>query len=179
MRGIFVLLALLAAGVRTLRAQDSTAAVTDDSLRTEPDSAFVPDNVVYDSAAAAAVARTPVSPMGGLWRSLLIPGWGQAKLNRKLTGALFITWEGVTLGMSIKTAHELRYLERTHSTSIASKRQEKQDWLVLLAFNHLFAGVEAFVAAHLWDFPEDLQVSASPLPEGGFGASVRLPVRFP
>ena len=47
------------------------------------------------------------------WRSLLLPGWGQAKLNRKLTGALFVAWEGVTLGMSIKTSHELSYLRRT------------------------------------------------------------------
>ncbi len=178
MRRTLLLIALLVPGPGTLLAQDSTAAIVDDSLWAEPDSAFTPDNVVFDSAAAAAVSRPPVSPMGGFWRSLLIPGWGQAKLNRKLTGALFLTWEGVTLGMSIKTAHELNYLRRTKSGSIAAKRQEKEDWLVLLGFNHLFAGIEAYVAAHLWDFPEDLQVSATPLPGGGFGASVRLPVRF-
>ena len=173
------LIALLLLTAGSLQGQDSTSTVVVDSLWTDsPDSAYAPDNVVYDSAAAAAVSRSPVSPMGGFWRSLLIPGWGQAKLNRKLTGALFITWEGVTLGMSVKTSHELRYLQRTNSSSVAAKRQEKQDWLVLLAFNHLFAGIEAFVSAHLWDFPEDLEVSAVPLPEGGFGASVRLPVRF-
>jgi hypothetical protein len=177
-RGRLLLIALLALGRTALVAQDSAAVAPPDSIFAEPDSAFLPDEAPYDSAAAAARARSPVSPMGGLWRSLLIPGWGQAKLNRKLTGALFITWEGVTLGMSIKSAHELNYLRRTGSLKVASKRQEKQDWLVLLAFNHLFAGVEAFVSAHLWDFPEDLEVSAVPLPEGGFGASIRLPVRF-
>ncbi len=178
MRRALLLGALLLSGAQPVPAQDSTATVVDDSLWAEPDSAFIPDNVVFDSAAAAAVSRPPVSPMGGFWRSLLIPGWGQAKLNRKLTGALFLTWEGVTLGMSIKASHELNYLRRTNSSSIAGKEQEKQDWLVLLAFNHLFAGIEAYVAAHLWDFPEDLEVSAMPLPGGGFGASVRLPVRF-
>ena len=178
MRRALLLGALLLSGAQPLPAQDSTTAIVEDSLWAVPDSAFTPDNVVFDSAAAAAMSRPPVSPMGGFWRSLLIPGWGQAKLNRKLTGALFLTWEGVTLGMSIKASHELNYLRRTNSSSIAGKEQEKQDWLVLLAFNHLFAGIEAYVAAHLWDFPEDLEVSAMPLPGGGFGASVRLPVRF-
>jgi hypothetical protein len=117
--------------------------------------------------------------MGALWRSILIPGWGQAKLNRKLTGALFVTWEGVTLGMSIKTSHELRYLRRTRSGSVSAKAKERQDWLVLLGFNHLFAAIEAYVSAHLWDFPDDLEVRAVPMPGGGVGATVRLPVRFP
>ena len=179
MKTVMLLGLLVVAGATSLRAQDSTTAIVDDSLWANPDSAYAPDNVVFDSAAAVAVSRSPVSPMGALWRSLLIPGWGQAKLNRKLTGALFITWEGVTLGMSIKASHELDYLRRTNSSSVAAKDQEKQDWLVLLAFNHLFAGIEAYVSAHLWDFPEDLQVSATPLPGGGFGASIRLPVHFP
>jgi hypothetical protein len=116
--------------------------------------------------------------MGALWRSLLIPGWGQAKLNRKLTGALFVVWEGVTIGMSIKTSHELAYLRETGSGSVRSKEKERQDWLVLLGFNHLFSAIEAYVSSHLWDFPEDLDITAGPLP-GGVGASVRVPFRLP
>jgi hypothetical protein len=122
--------------------------------------------------------KAPVTPMGALWRSILVPGWGQAKLNRKLTGALFVTWEGVTLGMSLKTSHELRYLRRTGSSSVSAKEQERQDWLVLLAFNHLFSAIEGYVSAHLWDFPQDLQVRAMPVP-GGIGGSVSVPFRFP
>lgn len=141
------------------------------------------DSVAVDSVATvppadtAVFARAPTSPMGALWRSLLVPGWGQAKLNRKLTGALFVVWEGVTLGMSIKTSHELAYLRRTGSTSVSSKKQERQDWLVLLAFNHLFSAIEGYVSSHLWDFPEDLEVTAAPVP-GGVGASVRIPFRL-
>lgn len=123
--------------------------------------------------------KAPTSPMGALWRSILIPGWGQAKSNRKLTGALFVVWEGVTLGMSIKTNHELNYLRRTGSASVRAKEKERQDWLVLLAFNHLFSAIEAYVSAHLWDFPEDLEVRAAPLPGGGAGAGIRLPFRLP
>ncbi|HET9515144.1 MAG TPA: hypothetical protein VFO95_14540, partial [Gemmatimonadales bacterium] len=91
--------------------------------------------------------RSPVSPMGGFFRSLVIPGWAQAKLGRRLTGGLFLAWEGVTLGMSIKADRELQYLKERGDTdeAIEGKRQEREDWLVLLAFNHLFAGLEAFV----------------------------------
>jgi len=119
----------------------------------------------------------PVSPMGAFWRSLLIPGWGQAKLNRKLTGALFIGFEGIALGMVVKSNHQLEYIKRTGSQSdIEAKEQEREDWITLLLFNHLLSGVEAYVAAHLWDFPADLQLQAGP---GDYSASVTVPVRFP
>jgi hypothetical protein len=110
--------------------------------------------------------------MGAFFRSLLIPGWGQAKLNRKLTGGIFVAWEGVTLGMTLKTSHELNYLRRTGSGRVSVKEQEKEDWIVLLAFNHLLSALEAYVSAHLWDFPDDLELRAVP---GGVGGQLSLP----
>jgi hypothetical protein len=121
------------------------------------------------------LTRQYISPFNALWRSLLIPGWGQARLNRKLAGGMFVAWEGVTVGMSLKTRRELRYLRRTNSARAEDKRQEHEDWLVLLAFNHLFAGLEAYVSAHLADFPGDLRLEAVP---GGIGAAVSFPVRI-
>ena len=44
-----------------------------------------------------------------------------------------------------------------------------------LVFNHLFAGLEAYVGAHLADFPGDLNIRAVP---GGVGASLSVPVRL-
>ena len=35
--------------------------------------------------------------------------------------------------------------------------QEREDWIVLLVFNHLLAGAEAFVSANLYDFPATLK----------------------
>ena len=145
-----------------LAAQDSTAATPADTValavpRQGPDSLPL---------------RT--SPMGAFWRSFLLPGWGQARLGRKLTGGIFVAWEGTTLGMSIKTRHELAYLRRTNSERAEDKRREHEDWLVLLAFNHLFAGLEAYVSGHLTDFPADLSLQAAP---GGFGASISVPFR--
>jgi hypothetical protein len=121
------------------------------------------------------LTRKYISPFNALWRSLLIPGWGQARLNRKLPGGILVAWEGVTLGMTLKTRSELRYLRRTGSGRADEKRQEHEDWVVLLAFNHLFAGLEAFVSAHLADFPGDLRFQAVP---GGFGASVSFPIQL-
>jgi hypothetical protein len=119
--------------------------------------------------------RSYISPFNAFWRSFLIPGWGQARLNRKLTGGIFVAWEGLTLGMSLKTRRELRYLRRNNSSRGDAKRQEHEDWVVLLAFNHLFSGLEAYVSAHLDDFPGDLQIQAVP---GGFGASISVPIRI-
>ena len=130
----------------------------------------------HPSTAPRDTTRQYISPFNALWRSLLIPGWGQARLNRKLAGGMFVAWEGVTLGMSLKTGSELRYLRRTTSARANDKRQEHEDWLVLLAFNHLFAGLEAYVSAHLADFPGDLRFQAVP---GGIGAAISLPLHHP
>jgi hypothetical protein len=154
------LLLLLAGSARTLSAQDTTRA-----RRAALPTLAGPDTL----------ARQYISPFNALWRSLLIPGWGQARLNRKLTGGMFVAWEGVTLGMTLKTRSELRYLRRIGSGRGDAKRQEHEDWLVLLAFNHLFSGLEAFVSAHLADFPGDLRFEAVP---GGVGAALSFPVRL-
>jgi hypothetical protein len=106
-------------------------------------------------------------------RSLLLPGWGQSVLGRRTTGAVFVFWEGVTLGMTLKSAHQLSYLRRADAARpeeerdqelLDSKKAEFQDWLVLFIFNHLFSAAEAFVSANLWDFPEEI-IAIRPLPD--------------
>ncbi|HSM15683.1 MAG TPA: hypothetical protein VK845_01630 [Gemmatimonadales bacterium] len=133
------------------------------------------DGGAQSEAVADTTARRQVSPMGAFLRSLALPGWGQAKLDRKLTGGVFIAWEGVTLAMSIKANHELGYLRRINSSRVEAKKQEREDWLILLAFNHLFAGLEAYVSAHLWDFPGDIKIRA--LPDGSVSAGFSIPLR--
>ncbi len=116
----------------------------------------------------------PISPLGAFGRSLLLPGWGQAVLGRRGTGAFFIFWEGIALTMTVKSVRQLHYQEDIglHPDSLDNKRAEFEDWLVLLVFNHLVAGAEAFVSAHLWDFPADL--AARSLPGGSIGIGVNL-----
>src|SRR5213078_3390312 len=113
----------------------------------------------------------PTSPLAAMGRSLLLPGWGQSVLQRRVTGAVFVFWEGVTLTMTLKASHQLQYDRAIGSDKVKAKKQEVQDWLVLLVFNHLFAGAEAYVAAQLWDFPAEAEIRALPT---GFGVGIRL-----
>lgn len=116
----------------------------------------------------------PISPLGALWRSLLLPGWGQSVLGRRLTGAVFLFWEGITMTMTLKSLQQLEYQKRIDAETVAAKREEIQDWAVLWGFNHLMAAAEAFVAAQLWDFPAELRTSWTAA--GTLGA--RLNIRF-
>lgn len=173
--GVLLLACLLLAAPAT--AQDSTSVPA-----AAPDSAAVPDSAAAVLAPARATdsvptIRPPVSPMGAFWRSLVLPGWGQAQLGRRTAGAFFLAFEGVALGMTLTTSSQLKYLEETNSGSVDSKKQQQQDWLVLLGLNHLLSAMEAYVSAHLWDFPGDLSIQAAP--NGGVSGSVSVPVRLP
>jgi hypothetical protein len=116
----------------------------------------------------------PVTPAGAFLRSLILPGWGQARLNRNVTGGLFLVWEGVCATMVWKAQWQLDYA-RARNKFVASHTQEREDWIVLLVFNHLLAGAEAYVSAHLYDFPATLK--ARSLPGGATGIGVEVPLR--
>jgi hypothetical protein len=155
-------LVLVAIGPSRLAAQDTT--------RARPDTG----RIVFPGDTMPRGVR----PMGAFWRSFLIPGWGQAVTDRPLTGAVFVAWEGVTAMMTLKAQQEANYLKHIHSTSLGLKRQEVQDWLVLWIFNHLFSGAEAYVSAHLRDFPPSLKLQALPGRQGGGirGVGVTIPL---
>ena len=171
---IAVLLSVMAAA--PLGAQDSVP---------PPPAAAAPDTAPRraDSGVAAAPRDTttpelkrPISPGGALIRSLLIPGWGQAKLGRGLTAGFFLAVEGASLGMALKANSELQHFKATGDPRADDKSQEREDWLVIMGVNHLIAGIEAYVSAYLWDFPGDLRLQATP---NGTAATIAIPVRFP
>ena len=129
-----------------------------------------------DTLSPAQVSDTTqrMKPLSAFWRSLLLPGWGQSATGRHVTGAVFVAWEGVTMMMTLKAQQEANYLQSIGSGHVNTKRQEVQDWLVLWVFNHLFSGAEAYVSAHLQDFPRDLKLRAFP---NGVGVTLPLPHR--
>ena len=118
--------------------------------------------------------RSPVTPGGAFLRSLAIPGWGQARLGRNVTGGLFLAFEGVAGAMVWKSSWQLEWA-RTRGKFVASHRQEREDWIVLLVFNHLLSGAEAYVSALLYDFPAALTVRR--LPGGATDIGVSIPLR--
>jgi hypothetical protein len=126
-------------------------------------------------AADTTAHRPRPRPFNYFFRSLAVPGWGQAALNRKVTGGIFVAFEGISLGMMLKTNTELHYLEATKSDLVSAKRAERQDWVVALVMTHLFSALEAYVSANLFDFPADLNMRV--LPGGRTGIGVSFPVR--
>ena len=54
------------------------------------------------------------------------------------------------------------------------RRQQREDWLSFGVFFLLLGGADAFVAAHLAEFPEPLEVAIRPLPDMGFELGLSL-----
>lgn len=62
---------------------------------------------------------------------------------------------------------------------VDSRSQQVQDWAALGVFILLLSGADAFVSAHLMDFPEPLTVDAVPGQMGRIEVGVELPVGGP
>jgi hypothetical protein len=134
--------------------------------------------------------KPPISPRRAFFYSFLLPGYSQSRLGRHKAGATFMLVEAIALGMireSAADAHEARRLvgdslivsyvdpsgnaaitrgpARFDDNYIRTREAHVEDWVALLVANHLFAGADAFVAAHLWDIPARLGFRV--VPHGG------------
>ncbi len=57
---------------------------------------------------------------------------------------------------------------------VDSREEQREDWVAVAVFTLLMSGVDAFVSAHLQNFPEPLTVEGDP--EGRIEVAVRVPV---
>lgn len=58
-----------------------------------------------------------------------------------------------------------------------ARAQQREDWIALSLFLILLDGVDAFVSAHLWNFPEPIVIEPGPGPGGSLlEIGVRLPL---
>ena len=72
----------------------------------------------------------------------------------------------VTFTVNGTTAKPLSYGPNAYTEDlIRTRRLHVEDWMAVLAFNHLLAGADAFVSAQLWDVP--VKMAAVPRPDGG------------
>jgi hypothetical protein len=146
--------------------------------------------------AARTTVRPPLSPRRAFLTSLIAPGYAQSVLGRPNAAALFIVTEAIGLLMVRETATELRQARRLQDDSVAlyfvhpltgepdtiyqsarypsalvrARRAHLEDWIAALVANHVIAGADAFVAAHLWDVPIRVGFRRAP---GGAAVSAR------
>jgi len=114
------------------------------------------------------LAGPPIRPKTALLRSLLIPGWGQASLDRGTAGATYFALEAGSIAMLLFAKQELATARRAARDStfvndstlgpppelgarVRVRRLQVEDWAALIFFTHLFSAADAFVSAHLWD----------------------------
>jgi hypothetical protein len=138
--------------------------------------------------------QPPITPRRAFLLSLAVPGLAQSRLDRGSAGALFASVEAGALTMvrrSLRDVQEVRRFrvdslpvefvvrqdgalqptggrlpDRYSQTLERQRRLQVEDWLAVVAFNHLIAAADAFVSAQLWDVP--LDVTAHPAPRGAW-----------
>lgn len=192
-RALGALLLLLAPAVSGAQQLDSarTGAVRPVAPATGPDAPRIA-RVEDDS------LRSPITPRRAFLYSFLVPGAGQAKLDRGYAGAMFFLIEVSAITLARRSAEDLRIARRFAGDSIPlrytvdpitgapaldangdpqvaawrlprydgayvrTRKLHYEDWLAVVAFNHLFAGADAFVAAQLWDLPGKIGLRHTP-----------------
>ncbi len=120
--------------------------------------------------------RSGPSPMGAFWRSLILPGWGQFAADRPGRGVFYVTAQAATLYMVIRTQQRINRADDNGDTGLAdSRREQREDWIVLAGFWSLASAVDAWVSAHMWGFEGEVV----PPPDGSVGVAyqVSIPVR--
>lgn len=157
--------------------------------------AVVPRPAAVVDTARSTNARSPLSPRRAFLYSLAAPGYGQTVLGRPTAAAIFVFAEALAAVMIFESSASLREARRLTRDSLVyvrsepdgkpifapapfpptlvrSRQAQVEDWIAVLVANHLFAGADAFVAAHLWDVP----IRIAPRPAS---RSMHVGTRFP
>jgi hypothetical protein len=110
----------------------------------------------------------------GLLAPVPAAGVGPGAARSQADRGIFVAW-GRHPRHEPQDPPQLAYLRRNDSSAPRTSDASTRTGIVLLAFNHLFAGLEAYVSAHLADFPDDLRFQAVP---GGVAATMSVPFRL-
>ena len=163
------------------------------SLVASPATAQQRDTVVRVVAPTDSL-KPPITPRRAFLYSFLAPGYSQSVLGRHKAAMALLFVEAVSVVMireSAADAHEARRMvndtvvvsygpkgkaaettgPRFGGAEVRTREAHVEDWVALLVANHLFAGADAFVAAHLWDVQAHLGLRVLP---GGARVSASL-----
>lgn len=85
--------------------------------------------------------------------------------------------EGVTEPAAVQARLDADPTLRDLTGLVEARRQQREDWTAVAIFLVLLSGVDAFVSAHLQNFPAPLDLNAQPVGDGRLELSVgvRLP----
>jgi hypothetical protein len=64
--------------------------------------------------------------------------------------------------------------DQQQRSRVKARRLHFEDWIAMLAFNHLFSAADAFVSSQLWDLPAQVELRALPR---GTGIGLSIPFR--
>ncbi len=137
------------------------------------------------------VARSPYSPRGAFFRSLVLPGWGQSYVGAAGRGAVYFSLAGgsawmawVARGQRQDALDQQAWLRETGAIAptdrtglVEARSQQVEDWVALTVFFFFAAGADAYVAAYLSDFDERMGVT--PGSDGSFQIRATIPVQWP
>lgn len=94
-------------------------------------------------------AKVRLTPKGALWRSALVPGWGQLRNGRHFKAVLFAAAGGGFAGAGISETRNLNRADASERQAAAGRRNTR---LLLLIATATFSALDAYVDAHLADF---------------------------
>jgi hypothetical protein len=114
---------------------------------------------------------------------MVLPGWGQAEVDRPVRGAFYFAAEAASLWMVVKSQAKLASARRGapppagdgqdgDTPLVEGRTSQRENWIVLSVFVALMSGVDAWVSAHLYDFEGELE----PPEDGTAGVQLRYSV---
>lgn len=141
-----------------------------------------------ESTPAPSVEPTPYSPRGAFFRSLLVPGWGQAYVGSPGRGAVYFTVAAGSFWMTYVARAQLKDAQReqdwrrssgrigeTEETEFALARgRHFEDLAAFSLFLMFLSGADAYVSSYLADFDE--RIGVMPGPAGDVRLEARVPI---
>ncbi|MCY4400506.1 MAG: hypothetical protein OXE96_14380 [Gemmatimonadetes bacterium] len=197
-RVVVAALAVVAASPVGAAGQETTGAVPDSVP--VADSLAVPDSSAAGPGPSGAFLRGAIIPgwghaaSGSLTRGAFyfgaesLAGWMLFKTVRRLGVArrqaglwedrvtARLMSEGITDPMEIELALEGHEQVARFRGLVDAREEQREDWTAVAIFTLLLSGVDAFVSAHLQDFPDPLTIEGDPT-DGRVEVGFRIPSR--
>ncbi len=132
--------------------------------------------IVESGAETADSVDTGPAPVAALFKSMLLPGWGQFSADQPKRGVFYATAQAATVYMIIRTQRRINRADENGDEGLAeSRREQREDWIALAVFWSLASGVDAWISAHMWGFAGEVV----PPPDGSVGLAVQYSIPVP